>query len=316
MLKSVIRKIPCIIITIITLSCDQPVVSGITVEAPEFSEPSGFYDEEVIVEISSPTNGSSIRYTTDGTDPTESLGILYSGPITISKTALIKAIALKDSNLPSTISYRNYYIKTTQLDLRIRDFTPLTNTDFEYNSIGADLGIVNSNLGEDKIPVYNHIGSTLTVHSPTTFYQWFRDIEGVNIGIQYYLNMVSDVDGLHYSNADFFPINGIGFGNTPGYGRNYHFTMSYNGIFYYDGNESITIDITANDDTWLFINNKLVIDMGGIQSPKAGSFTLTSLNSEEIGISSSGVYNFDLFHAQRHTTTSSFSLSTNAILLK
>lgn len=52
------------------------------------------------VTITSETDGATIRYTTDGTDPTMSKGTVYSDPFTIETTTTVKAIAYK--NVSST----------------------------------------------------------------------------------------------------------------------------------------------------------------------------------------------------------------------
>ena len=65
----------------------------------------GPYIGTILVGLYSNTEGSSIRYTTDGeTAPTESVGTLYTGPLTISTTTTIKAIAYKTglSDSPET----------------------------------------------------------------------------------------------------------------------------------------------------------------------------------------------------------------------
>lgn len=64
-----------------------------TVEAPVISGTTPF-DESTQVSISGPA-GAEIRYTTDGSTPTASSS-LYSAPFSLSDTAIVKAIAIKD----------------------------------------------------------------------------------------------------------------------------------------------------------------------------------------------------------------------------
>ena len=56
------------------------------VAAPTFSPAAGTYTSAQTVTISTTTSGASIRYTTDGSTPSETAGTLYSGPITVSST--------------------------------------------------------------------------------------------------------------------------------------------------------------------------------------------------------------------------------------
>jgi RHS repeat-associated protein len=75
------------------------------VSMPTFSPAPGVYDSSVTVTLSSSTSGASIRYTTNGTTPSETAGTLYTGAFTISSTTTVKAIAyatsMADSEIPT-----------------------------------------------------------------------------------------------------------------------------------------------------------------------------------------------------------------------
>ena len=68
----------------------------------------GFYDAPVDVVISSATPGAQIRYTTDGSAPTSSSGTIYTGPINISTTTTLRAIASKAGHLPTNVDTQTY----------------------------------------------------------------------------------------------------------------------------------------------------------------------------------------------------------------
>ena len=61
-----------------------------------------FYTDTTNVTLECDTEGASIYYTTDGSEPTKS-STLYSGPITLSGTTTIKAIAVADAYLESDV---------------------------------------------------------------------------------------------------------------------------------------------------------------------------------------------------------------------
>jgi hypothetical protein len=63
------------------------------VAAVQFSPVHGFYSAPVSVTISTPTPGATIRYTTDGSDPSETHGTIYSGPVSITTTTPLRAVA-------------------------------------------------------------------------------------------------------------------------------------------------------------------------------------------------------------------------------
>jgi hypothetical protein len=70
------------------------------------------------VAITTTTSGASIRYTTDGvTTPTETVGTLYSGSISISTTTKLEAIAYKTGMTDSTVTTGQYTINPTTRSL-------------------------------------------------------------------------------------------------------------------------------------------------------------------------------------------------------
>ncbi|HPS38341.1 MAG TPA: chitobiase/beta-hexosaminidase C-terminal domain-containing protein, partial [Candidatus Cloacimonadota bacterium] len=81
-----------------------------TVATPTFAPPGGVYNNSVDVTISTVTPGSDIYYTTDGSEPSDVNGFLYSAPITITSTTTIKAVAYKSGWDHSLISNAGYVI--------------------------------------------------------------------------------------------------------------------------------------------------------------------------------------------------------------
>ncbi len=86
--------------------------SSAPVSAPAFSPLPGTYASTQTVSIGSTTSGASIRYTIDGSTPTETHGTLYSSPVTISSTSTLEAIAYKSGLADSTITSGTYTINT------------------------------------------------------------------------------------------------------------------------------------------------------------------------------------------------------------
>ncbi|MCK4891279.1 MAG: chitobiase/beta-hexosaminidase C-terminal domain-containing protein, partial [Candidatus Pacebacteria bacterium] len=82
---------------------------GVTVSTPTFSPAQGTYSDAQTASISTATTDATIRYTINGTDPTES-STIYTNPITISNTTTVKAIAYKSGFTPSDIATATYTI--------------------------------------------------------------------------------------------------------------------------------------------------------------------------------------------------------------
>ncbi len=73
-----------------------------------FSVDRGFFEEPFHVEITTETPGAEIRYTLDGSAPTESNGFLYSGPILIDGTTMLRAVAFAEGLLPTNVDTQTY----------------------------------------------------------------------------------------------------------------------------------------------------------------------------------------------------------------
>lgn len=80
------------------------------VRAPIFAAPAGTYAETQAVTLSSATAGATIRYTTDGSTPTDTHGTIYTGPITVSATGTVKAVAYKTGLATSNVAVATYFI--------------------------------------------------------------------------------------------------------------------------------------------------------------------------------------------------------------
>ena len=80
-----------------------------TVATPTFNLPGGTYTSEQTVSISCATEGATIRYTTDGSEPKESSPV-YTAPINITSTTTLKAKAFKAGMNPSATAVAVYTI--------------------------------------------------------------------------------------------------------------------------------------------------------------------------------------------------------------
>lgn len=86
-------------------------------ETPSFVKKSGLYKGTIEVEITAP-QGYDIRYTTDGSIPTQSNGMTYEGKLTVSTTTILRARAFKTGLRPSETVTASY-IMNTYYSLRV-----------------------------------------------------------------------------------------------------------------------------------------------------------------------------------------------------
>ncbi|HEX42796.1 MAG TPA: hypothetical protein ENN81_12170, partial [Phycisphaerales bacterium] len=73
-----------------------------------FSVDRGFYDETVLVEITTDTADATIRFTLDGSTPTETHGLIYTGPIPVGVTTCLRAMAYKPGWLSTNVDTQTY----------------------------------------------------------------------------------------------------------------------------------------------------------------------------------------------------------------
>jgi endo-1,4-beta-xylanase len=104
------------VIGFVLISCENPLnEEPKTVATPKANPAAGPYTSAQSVTLSCTESGASIRYTTNGTNPTAS-STRYSTPITISKNTTLKAIAIKSGMNNSDVLTAVYIIDIPQLE--------------------------------------------------------------------------------------------------------------------------------------------------------------------------------------------------------
>jgi 6-phosphogluconolactonase (cycloisomerase 2 family) len=95
---------------------NSPVTSGeytigLHVAAPEFNPAPGTYESAQNVAITTSTSGATIRYTIDGTTPTDTFGTIYSAPVHVSETLTLKAVAYRGGWTTSSVTSAQFTIE-------------------------------------------------------------------------------------------------------------------------------------------------------------------------------------------------------------
>jgi fibro-slime domain-containing protein len=147
------------------------------------------------------------------------------------------------------------------------------------------------------------------VLSAGTFAEWWRDVLGVNMSTTQTIRMTRNKFGVYFYLADNFrPIDGQLLGNE-GDVHNYHFTLELDADFTYDASAGQWFEVRCTDDAYLFINGRLVIDLGGY-----GFNKVQYLELDRLGLPDGEPARLQLFHAQRQRGLAIFRLRTNIVL--
>lgn len=159
--------------------------------------------------------------------------------------------------------------------------------------------------------------STGGIKNVESFQSWFRDVPGVNMSKPVTITLTKNAAGSYVFDTGtdpkykalkgFFPIENELFGNPGGSpDRNFHFTYELSTEFTYDAAGDQVFEFRGDDDVWVYINNKLVIDLGGVHGA-ANQFV--ELN--RLGLQNGKTYPLVFFFAERHRTESNFKMTTN-----
>lgn len=204
------------------------------------------------------------------------------------------------------------------LRAKIRDFQS-SHPDFQtFFGTSPFPGLVRETLGEDGTPAYNpdaqapanYVGSVPQISSAASFAQWYHDVDGINLAEEIILPLTQVApQQFVYDNQRFFPIDNRGFAtetfpDADGVDRNFHFTTEIHTRFRYLPQQTFTF--TGDDDLWLFVDGRLVIDLGGLHPPHSATIEMDSL-----GLEPGGYYRMDIFHAERSYEGSSFRIETS-----
>ncbi|NLF39680.1 hypothetical protein GX586_09560 [bacterium] len=189
-----------------------------TTSKARFSHERGFYDAPFVLTLSSDTPGATIRYRTDFYEPTVSGGILHTGPIWITKTTCVRAIAYTNGYLPSECITRTFIFPAqvvTQSATQTAAGFPGTWVQAGGSSVSADYGMDQRIVGPSDIcggvyraSITNDLRSIPSISIVTTISNLFDRYAGIysnpnGIGDNWerpcsfeYINDPRDPDGM------------------------------------------------------------------------------------------------------------------------
>ncbi len=196
----------------------------------------------------------------------------------------------------------------------------LKNRQFEWTSCGeyhdeVETGLVGWELDSEYLPVA--LGGKKTANRGVVgenFQRWFKPVDGLNTFVSGEFRLKEKNGNYSFSDMNFHPVEGL-------------FTMHFGFSFNILANGQEEFEITADDDTFVFVGNKLVIDMGGVHSKTTGKFIINedaeiyagvgdeglaytgvNLNNGEMGI-------IRVFHANRDSKSSALEVKISGMVL-
>lgn len=116
-------------------------------------------------------------------------------------------------------------------------------------------------------------------------------------------------DGLFtFDSQSFFPLDTVSGAEIFANGHNYLFCLEVHEKFTYVGGE--VFNFRGDDDVWLFINNRLALDIGGIHGATSGNLNMDA-SAAALGITRGNTYDFDFYFCERQVVQSSIRITTN-----
>ncbi len=247
------------------------------------------------------------------------------------------------NSFPLTVTYRDFISLPQNGGVRQPDFQAFGGTDASYGMVGASLvGGKPDYTGKCQqggtVPVGCGGGTATNPQSTSkaNFDEWYSNGSPASMKkVVSTMTMTKVGSTANYRNPTYgqqlYPLDAAGWVIGGGAkeatqsGHNYGFTTEIHHWFEFKGGE--VLSFSGDDDVWVFIAGKLVLDLGGLHPRQARTITLNANGSVScyndtagaacvtpsvnVGLTAGNVYEIALFHAERHTPESNFDLTLN-----
>ena len=160
-----------------------------------------------------------------------------------------------------------------------------------YNANDGEISHVNGRSSKDMVYYTTYSDTTLHPFLPTTGSTTFRQ-----------------------TNTPYFLDSGASERSAASYetqiGRDYSFSMEGHAQFVFNTEDNLYFTFEGDDDVYLFINNKMVMDIGAAHSVTKSTFNLNDY-IKECGLKDGEMYDFDFYYMERHSYGSNIRIETN-----
>lgn len=258
--------------------------------------------------------------------------------ISKSPTALLASAGLsEDKNVYLSVAYFdrksdecvNIYDAGAKDALKTRQFEW---SKCKYYNKGIEKGLVDYELSSEYLPVATGNGKLTSNQGLSNLDGWFEAVEGKSANYNGALKLEYQADGAEFvfHHDEFYPLDGAEFSEgdiVNEDGHNHLFTMSFAAPFTVLSSGGEGFAIRADDDTFVFVGDKLVIDMGGIHDATIGRFAIndegevySAVEDEELAYSGVKLNAGDgsivrIFHADRNSDDSVFEVKFSGMSL-
>ena len=139
-------------------------------------------------------------------------------------------------------------------------------------------GMVGYELSEDYLPVFT-AGNLTSNRGLGDTKRWFTPVDGKSASYVGALKMEYVANGASFSfiRDEFYPLDDAKFSDGDAVnedGHNHLFTMGFAVPFTVLASGEETFEVEADDDTFVFVGNKLAIDLGGVHDAALGRFVI------------------------------------------
>ncbi|MBR2709856.1 hypothetical protein IKE72_02125 [Candidatus Saccharibacteria bacterium] len=189
-----------------------------------------------------------------------------------------------------------------------------------YTAQGSEEGTVDYYLGTDALPVASG-GKLLSNRGIADMKRWWTAVAGKSREHAGRLKLKYNAteSEFSYKESEFYPLDKLTFSDgdpANADGHNHFFTMSTAIPISVTARGSERFTIRADDDTYVYVNNRLALDMGGIHDVEERTFVVTRAGEVYTGIGDDLAYSgitvqkdeksiIRIFHADRDSGTGS-----------